>query len=59
MMQAIIAFEMEVLSVRHVFKLSQNRDEKSRENIISRLSEQGADALEIAKAMDGENKNNS
>ena len=27
MMQAIVAFEMEVLSVRHVFKLSQNRDE--------------------------------
>jgi len=59
MMQAIVAFEMEVLSVRHVFKLSQNRDEKSRENIISRLSEQGADAIEIARAMDGKNKINS
>ena len=59
MMQAIVAFEMEVVSIRHVFKLSQNRDQKSRANIISRLSEQGAEALEIAKAMEGENKINS
>jgi transcriptional regulator len=59
MMQAIVAFEMEVLSVRHVFKLSQNRDDKSRENIVSHLSEQGADGLQIAKAMDRENKINS
>jgi len=59
MMQAIVAFEMEVLSVRHVFKLSQNRDEKSRENIVSRLSGQGAEAREIARAMDGRNKINS
>jgi transcriptional regulator len=59
MMQAIVAFEMEVLSIRHVFKLSQNRDEKSRENIVSRLSEQGADAREIAGAMVAKNKINS
>jgi|SRR5579863_246326 len=59
MMQAIVAFEMEVVSVRHVFKLSQNRDKKSRENIISHLSAQGDDALEIARAMDGKNKINS
>jgi transcriptional regulator len=56
MMKAIVAFEMEILSVRHVFKLSQNRDEKSRKNIISHLSGQGTDALEIARTMDGENK---
>ena len=56
MMQAIIAFEMEVLSIRHVFKLSQNRDEKSHKNIISRLSEQGSEALEIARAMEGKHK---
>ncbi|HEY2347898.1 MAG TPA: FMN-binding negative transcriptional regulator [Puia sp.] len=56
MMQAIVAFEMEVVSVRHVFKLSQNRDEKSRENIISHLSEHGASGLEIARAMNRENK---
>ena len=59
MMQAIVAFEMEVVSVRHVFKLSQNRDDKSRENIISHLSDQGDDALEIAKAMGRKNKINS
>jgi len=59
MMQAIVAFEMEVVSVRHVFKLSQNRDDKSRENIISNLSDQGDDALEIAKAMGRKNKINS
>jgi transcriptional regulator len=58
MMQAIVAFEVEVVSVRHVFKLSQNRDIKSRENIISHLSERGADALEIARAME-KNKINS
>ncbi|HCL84799.1 MAG TPA: hypothetical protein DIC22_12535, partial [Chitinophagaceae bacterium] len=43
MMQAIVAFEVEVLSIRHVFKLSQNRDPQSRANIISRLSEQEGD----------------
>jgi transcriptional regulator len=59
MMKAIVAFEMEVISVRHVFKLSQNRDEKSRKNIVSHLREQGADALEIAKVMDEKNTNNS
>jgi transcriptional regulator len=56
MMQAIVAFEMEVLSIRHVFKLSQNRDEKSRGHIVSHLSGQGSDALQIARAMDGKNK---
>jgi transcriptional regulator len=59
MMQAIVAFEVEVLSVRHVFKLSQNRDRKSRENIISNLSAQGGEALEIARAMEEKNKINS
>ena len=44
MMVAIIAFEIEVNSIRNVFKLSQNRDKKSFENIISKLSEQGEDA---------------
>ena len=34
MMKAIVAFEVEVQSVRHVFKLSQNRDKKTRENIF-------------------------
>jgi transcriptional regulator len=51
MMQAIVGFEVEVLSVRHVFKLSQNRDKQSHAHIISRLDEQGGDAGEIANAM--------
>ncbi len=40
MMRAIVAFEIEVNSIRNVFKLSQNRDKKSFENIISKLSNQ-------------------
>jgi transcriptional regulator len=58
MMQAIIAFEVEVLSVRHVFKLSQNRDKNSRANIMSELRELGTDAREIARAIDENNKTN-
>ncbi len=57
MMQAIVAFEIEVLSVRHVFKLSQNRDKQSRANIISELNKLGEDASEIALAIDANNKN--
>jgi transcriptional regulator len=51
MMQAIVAFEIEVENVRHVFKLSQNRDEQSYANIISNLSGLNADAREIAMEM--------
>lgn len=58
MMQAIVAFEVEVLSVRHVFKLSQNREEKTRENIIAELNKQGGDAGEIARAIEANNKIN-
>ena len=59
MMQAIVAFEMEVLSIRNVFKLSQNRDKQSQENIISQLSNQGEDAREIARVMKEKYKTNS
>ncbi|HEY4934929.1 MAG TPA: FMN-binding negative transcriptional regulator [Puia sp.] len=59
MMQAIVAFEVEVLSIRNVFKLSQNRDKQSHANIISQLSNQEEDAREIARAMDEKNKINS
>lgn len=52
MMKAIVAFEIEVVSIGHVFKLSQNRDKQSRENIISRLNEMEGDSREIAQAMD-------
>lgn len=59
MMKAIVAFEVEVLSLRHVFKLSQNRDRQSYTNIVSNLSGLGSEALEIARAMGEKNKINS
>jgi len=51
MMQAIIAFEIEIKSIDHVFKLSQNRDEKSYHNIIGKLDSKDADAKYIASEM--------
>lgn len=48
-MKAIIAFEIEVTSTRHVFKLSQNRDETSRNSIISHL-EGSTDMQDVAVA---------
>jgi len=51
MMKAIIAFEVEITSIEHVFKLSQNRDEKSYKNIIEHLSRGDEDARAIAAAM--------
>ncbi len=44
MMPAIIAFEIEVESIEHVFKLSQNRDVASYHHIIDHLSGMDADA---------------
>lgn len=37
--------------MKNVFKLSQNRDEKSYDNIISKLSENGGYSEMIAKEM--------
>ncbi|HEU4861029.1 MAG TPA: FMN-binding negative transcriptional regulator [Chitinophagaceae bacterium] len=51
LIKAIIAFEVEIISVENVFKLSQNRDEKSFNNIISKLEELGSDGQFIAKEM--------
>ena len=51
MMKAIVAFEIEVTDLQHVFKLSQNRDEKSYENIIEQLDSKDADAKTIADTM--------
>jgi transcriptional regulator len=51
MMKAIVAFEIEVTDLQHVFKLSQNRDEKSYDNIIEQLSNSDADAKTIADTM--------
>lgn len=51
LMKAIIAFEVEVTAMDNVFKLSQNRDEKSFQNIIAKLQEQGSDSELIADEM--------
>jgi transcriptional regulator len=52
MMNAIIAFEIEVTHIDHVFKLSQNRDEESYHKIIPQLKKQGGEAAEIAAEME-------
>lgn len=49
--KAIVAFEIKVTSIDHVFKLSQNRDEKSYENIIEKLQGSDADSKAIAAEM--------
>lgn len=51
MMPAIAGFEIKVEKLENVFKLSQNRDEKSYINIISKLEEQGGEAALIALEM--------
>lgn len=50
--KAIVAFEVKVDSIEHVFKLSQNRDRQSYDTIISQLSEGNADAKAIALEME-------
>ncbi|MET0394298.1 MAG: FMN-binding negative transcriptional regulator [Chitinophagaceae bacterium] len=49
--KAIVAFEVEVAELDHVFKLSQNKDEKNYENIIGKLEQLDADGRKIAAAM--------
>lgn len=51
LIKAIVAFEVEVESIDHVFKLSQDRDEKSYEHIIEKLETQDADGRTIAEEM--------
>ncbi len=51
MMPAIVGFEVKIEQLEHVFKLSQNRDEKSYLNIISKLEEQGGNSALIAVEM--------
>ncbi|MDD8018855.1 MAG: FMN-binding negative transcriptional regulator [Bacteroidota bacterium] len=50
-MQAIVAFEIEVKEMDNVFKLSQDRDSKSYHNIIEKLKEQSEDGRVIAAEM--------
>ncbi len=55
-MGAIVAFEIEVKEVDTVFKLSQDRDAESFQNIINKLKEQNEDARVIAAEMEKRTK---
>ena len=52
MMKAIVSFEIEINDLHHVFKLSQDRDEKSYDNIIQQLKQKDSDAKTIAAIME-------
>jgi len=52
MMKAIVPFEIEINDLQHVFKLSQDRDEKSYDNIIRQLKQKDGDAKTIAAIME-------
>lgn len=52
MMKAIVPFEIEITDLQHVFKLSQDRDEKSYDNIIQQLKQKNDDAKMIAAIME-------
>lgn len=51
LLNAIVAFEIEVTDIDNVFKLSQNRDEKSYHSIISKLESDDPDSRQIAEEM--------
>lgn len=51
MMPAIVGFEIKAEKLENVFKLSQNRDEKSYLNIISELDKRGGSSALIASEM--------
>ena len=51
LVKAIIGFEIEVNHIDNVFKLSQNRDEESYQNIVRELEKQDTQAKEIAEEM--------
>ena len=51
-MQYIVAFEIEVLEMDNVFKLSQDRDEQSYHNIIAKLKGQDENGDVIAAEME-------
>lgn len=52
LVKAIVAFEIEVSSIDNVFKLSQNRDEKSYHSIISKLQQSDENSQQIAAEME-------
>ncbi|MBS1518348.1 MAG: FMN-binding negative transcriptional regulator [Bacteroidetes bacterium] len=52
LMKAIVAFEIEILKLDTVFKLSQDRDEESYKNIIKKLREKDESGKVIADEME-------
>lgn len=52
MMKGIVPFEIEIQELQHVFKLSQNRDEESYDNIIVQLKKKGGNAAAVAAIME-------
>jgi transcriptional regulator len=51
MVKAIVAFELKIESIEHVFKLSQNRDAESFDHIIYQLEQRDPGAQYIAAEM--------
>jgi len=52
LMKAIVPFEVEILQMDNVFKLSQNRDKESYDNIINELHKGDSEARHVAEAME-------
>jgi transcriptional regulator len=50
--KAIIGFEIEAKEIDGIFKLSQNRDERSYDNIVYELKNKGGEAKEIGDLME-------
>jgi len=51
LLKAIVAFKVEITELDNVFKLSQNRNEKSYRNIIEKLEQQDSNGKYIAEEM--------
>lgn len=52
MKDAIVAFEIEVTHMDHVFKLSQNHKEKDYDNIVSELKNKGGESRVVGEIME-------
>jgi len=52
LIKAIVGFEIEITEMDNVYKLSQNRDEKSYDNVVVQLRKQGGEANEISQLME-------
>lgn len=52
MKNAIVAFEIEVTNIDHVFKLSQNHNEKDYDNIVKELKKKGGESKVVGEIME-------